>query len=370
MSKTKVAESSKESIKDEHAEKWIKLKDCSWAYISNIILHDRSLIMAPSHFAGHQHGGIRKYNQFKDEWEILVTYPNTTELKTSNHSIAIDSAKNRLYIYNKSSFITCDLKNKVFEQTRNAEDLSCYYEPDPYIFMINSKIHILLNSKKLQKPQHLIYNEKADLFETIHIFDYKRKEDGTNGKFQYSLVYVPSKNKVLMFGGYAETKFNYSDGSTTYFGADLIYEYNVENRKWKLLSVRMPEKVRRCRAILTRNEKYIILICQPAKSNSKTYGNIHILHLNAENEDGIKFSESKIKTPVPGGNNTYYGCMTNDEIIVNGWIRKYEQNNHHKLPNDIKEMVWIWYGEYVHLCRQDVGTHYKIDIHTIIPYYK
>ena len=57
--------------------------------------------------------------------------------------------------------------------------------------------------------------------------------DGFNYNVCGGLVYVQSKQKMLLFGGWGA-----STGCT-----DNIFEYSLKDKKWKLLNIKIPIKL-------------------------------------------------------------------------------------------------------------------------------
>ena len=198
-----------------------------------------------------------------------------------------------IYIYgnfshaNHRAFISMfDIDTQKLNDKICAESVSL----ESYIIFADDNLHVI-GGQQDDSYMHLIYNKDTKEF----------NEHWTFQDFTYhhwgGLVYVKSKYKMLLFGG-----FEGSDCINT----DNIYEYSFADKKWSILDAKLPIRCSSFGFILTPDDKYIIIF--GGWDQHRAIDDIYIWEI-----DRMIFRKCRLKCPVKS---QYRACIMMDEVLI------------------------------------------------------
>ena len=197
--------------------------------------------------------------------------------------------------------------------------------------------------------KHLICNKDSNKFEDHWIFE-EGNSEYNNCMYWVGLVYIQSKRELLLFGGLRLHEDFRKD----------IYRYSFQDKKWVLLSYKLPIAMELFGYILTFDEKYILIF--GGYTGQDEFDTIYIWDLQ-----NMRFKKSEICCPIKDG---FLACITAENIepiVVNGFIRKYIEIDPKIVPQDIIQLIWNWCSDcFVHLISREDKKHWKIDINKIL----
>ena len=138
--------------------------------------------------------------------------------------------------------------------------------------------------------------------------------------FGASVVYVPSKNIILLIGG--------KSGDDKPLG---IWKFCVLSQKWTKMNDIKFEHFN-VSVALTSNEKYVIIAggydqtmheksCDHARQKIRCYSDSMFV-LDISNDEQYTLKECTIKVPIPGHNPIVRAGGIKDECLVVGWIKE------------------------------------------------
>eukprot|EP01084_Bolivina_argentea_P123587 219015_1 len=169
--------------------------------------------------------GLMEYNITNDTWNNIIQYPQDLNINVNNIRLAYDFNKTdqTWYYYlsnsNKAQLIKFNINTNEW-QFHDVIHLGSYVK----CIIINNKCNII-GGKKNNK--HLIWKDDTKQFEEIYQFS-----EHENGYYlSQNIIFIQSKNMLLLFGGTA-AKYVKKLG--------VIYKYNILKQEWKQLSVTMP----------------------------------------------------------------------------------------------------------------------------------
>ena len=246
------------------------------------------------------------------------------------------------------------------------------------VFLDNDKqIHIIIN----EENEQLVWNTKTgNMLSQILEYQFSNNSIRTT-----SFVLIPSKNIILMMGGYGchvdnlpidiSTRLSYNREKDH----DGIWKYCLIEHKWTKLNIKFPYSTVGC--VLTNDEKYVI-ITGGQMANDIDYewtNDIFILDLTSED---YQLRKCKIKCPQSGSCNYSINTVIlggpKDEMLTDGWIKelfKLQQFKHLSLPPTyLIKMISQWYSQpMLHLfygkphCKI-IAKHYEIKVSTILDF--
>ena len=199
--------------------------------------------------------------------------------------------------------------------------------------------------------EHLLWNGEKEQFENIHKIRAKRHEA--------IFVCIPSKNIILMLGGYDPLKNK---------AIDTIYSYDLKNKKWNLLPQKLPVPLAFFGYVLSDNEKYLIIMGGTMVVNVQT-NRIWVMDV-----DNMQFKKCTIRCPAY---DNYHAISMNDgfdaDLLTFGYIRdvwKLSEFSSILYPPEglIKLMATYCSTEFIHLIAWK-GNHCKIALIDILQNY-
>ena len=303
----------------------------------------------PDYFIiGSDGNGIYKYQIGNDnQWTKIVNYP-TTFVEGYTHS-AFNERNGCIYIFDGFGISEYNSKSKMFKEITN--DIGIDID---MLLCINDKIHFLGN-------QHCIFDNETKKFTKLHDLNDQFDVDYMRGL--RSAFHIKSRESILMIDA-----------------GGRIYEYSLVNNKWIKWNIRSPAKSLTGSAVLTKDERYVIIFSnQTDRSRHTNYipltyvtNAIFIYDFRMR-----KFMKSKIELPTEVGisyRNSLSITTRNkfaEELLVFGFVnRVYKLNrfkNVQKLPVYLIKFIGKWISiEYVHFISEVSRKHWRICVDAII----
>eukprot|EP01084_Bolivina_argentea_P111226 198525_1 len=184
---------------------------------------------------------LHKYNINQKEWSEYIKYPESIKLNCSTISIAMNHRDHKIYICQGSSqllMINTQTKKSEIIDTELNNTLSIY--GDTKLAVIDSELNLINTSCK-----HLIFDDTTKELKEFRDF---ALTNCSNIYFNYDLIYLSSKHKMIRFQGN---------------GVADIHEYCCNTKKWKLLDVYGPWNISDgIRCVVTTDEQYVFILDQ------------------------------------------------------------------------------------------------------------
>eukprot|EP01084_Bolivina_argentea_P167042 289976_1 len=162
---------------------------------SNLAMISRSTFVAvPNHTTGDgaSADGIYAYYSNTNQWSIYWKYPKWLSIATD--AITTDLEIKRLYLLNKAcccSINIIDLTSKTWLRTKEQKkDATLGIGSGSSTALINGELHVIGGKSN---PRHLVYRNKE--------FGVIRRWKKMRGFYDHGLVYIKSRNTILLFGG-------------------------------------------------------------------------------------------------------------------------------------------------------------------------
>ena len=183
----------------------------------------------------------------------------------SDFCIAFDKQCNELYIIGGIDAIHI-LHMKEWEVQKH--QLSVKIGIRPAIRFMNGELHIIGG---FQNGNHFVWDDYKKTLKLLHCI-----QKSNRGLAGGSLIHIPSQDKLLLIGGY-----DYGDRTKT----DTIRVYSTKDNEWKELLnengdvIKLPLGLSGFGCILTRDERYIVIIGVTSGTTGGEEINIHHLDL-------------------------------------------------------------------------------------------
>jgi len=191
-------------------------------------------ILAPFKYDEEDIQTLQIYNVDGDSWRRGIEY-STTETST-DLDLVINDNDGTLMTYDFEGNLTTFDMDKQTANHVNIKDVGS----DPQCVILDDQLHIIggYNSNK-----HYIYNPNTNELEEMYEF-----QDLGFGVYEHRLCHIKSQNRLLLFGG---KKFGEL--------MDKMWEYQIDNKLWKKLDIKLPRPCRKMGTLLTMNERYLIM---------------------------------------------------------------------------------------------------------------
>eukprot|EP01084_Bolivina_argentea_P075849 137460_1 len=183
--------------------------------------------------------GIHKYNTHSNKWTKLIQYPD--DINISEHAIAIDTAKYKLYIMSVLNYAATIYE---FDLQKNAfiQEIKVDAGYNNGFVLENESVHVLDSSA------HKSWNIcKSSTWKNVtqqgRSYKFSRASYGVCG------IYVPSKNVILFISGF-------ESAGPSYLG---IRRFNLDTATWETVVNGFEFPKRCCKATLTFDEDFVII---------------------------------------------------------------------------------------------------------------
>ena len=256
---------------------------------------------------------LMKYNTVNKEWTLFLKLN-----EVSFDSMLIDRKLNRLYLgYDHGRIIVKDLSTGLTLQKAGHGNRHVDIQ---YGFVnANGTIHRIggLND------QHITWNKSRGCWNPSEIIP---PVAGDYLIWVSSLIYVKSKNIILMIGGHAHDEYFNDPDSVG------MWRFDITTSAWQHIANVRRNYSQYDHAVLTSDEQYVIVVCDD--------NHIDILDIGDENNYQItKSIELKFKyAPFP----VLTTCREIDVVVlVSGWFRKLFNSEDHPVacPLDILKLI-------------------------------
>lgn len=344
----KTSSSTPKSVKSPKQARWISLKSAPLGHFSKITPMDSKKFLAiPLNNSSYKSDGIYAYIISQNKWIRSLKYGKNHWL--SSIAPSFNQQTNKLYI---AQFVQNNLSIIDFT-TMKWKSINC-----PYLshcdgakcIIINNEFH-LIGGKRSNK--HLLWKEDKEIFEELHVF-----EDLSEGFKSHKLIYIKSKQILLMFGGESVQQ-----------PLDTIYKYEISENKWSEMELKMPQKLSEFGLIATNDERFVILFGGVLYDKRGYTSSKSIFILDLENEI---FSESLIQCPMAYMFDAivYNNYPYSEMILTAGFVRNLRKSQNESLPilpHDIISFIAsLFISEYVHLIDVKDGKHWKMNLDEIV----
>ena len=293
--------------------------------------------------------GIHIYNAIQNKWTLFMEYE---DLDFNFLQLLFDNDQNKLYIFCKrkptyfNHYICIDLETKKYS--------GIYEIRSPSDFLVNVGDNIHMIGGRSVGDKHRVYD-----IGTLRTVSMKAL---TDQPFQgFALIYVASQDVILLIGGCDENE-NYLS----------IWKFCIPHKKWSKIS-KITFPYIRCRAMLTKDERYVIIACGIKLGNTgkrKICTDIRVLDIRDKHNYVLR--KSKVKAPMmsrryPVGQWTMTDGRLRSDIIVEGYIKKLFRGM--MMTKDVVGIIIMYHNdELVHCIRfdRDKSEHFVASLSDIL----
>ena len=305
------------SLSKEQNANWIRLAHRPWAVIdASAVLNDEEFVVIRSNYQ------IFKYNIVRDEWKHMW---EVDELNGHEYtcSAVINRETNRLYVSGSRYFQMAVVDLLTGKMVHELCD-------DPWdhgnLVNVNGTIHRVGGFDN----KHVNWNYNVGDYENvIHTFPWDPRS--------VSLVYVKSKDIILMLGGESG---GYDGNDNEIEQKPLgMWRFQIALSKWEQIDMGIEHSLLAGRTVLTPDEQKIIIIG----------ANIYVLDIQDENH--YKLMQSSVTFQLPTFRGAYSVLMNHAKaeihLVTFGWMRRQKH-----IPKDIKKLIdqFAAYSEYMIHC--------------------
>ena len=136
---------------------------------------------------------------------------------------AYDTSNQILYIQIGSKLIEIDVKENSTKITNDVDEIGGCGRG----VIMDNTLHV---AGGYRNKCHLIWDFTQNKYEKMHEFDVLKS------MAHPGFVYIESRDIMLLFGGY-----DHDVTKDDYYDLDDIYLYDIDNKQWKLLSLKLPK---------------------------------------------------------------------------------------------------------------------------------
>ena len=341
--------------------------ESKWISLAEAPSTRNSFVSDPKHDALYSVAGgeLYKFSGKNNKWYEVATIDDGLSFISWN-TIAMNTATNTLFVDDQEgSMAILELGDNI----DNANKCKIIHGLTPtgsgsQGIIINNEFHVMAGRGH---KKHSKFNESTNTLDIVHNLGSDLLIPSLDG---HRVVKVENDTRILLFGGILN-----------YEASNLIYEYNILQNEWNLLSFTMPKGRSSFGCISVLNGKYVVLFggsCYDwtfSRDRERyLHDDIWIYYVKSK-----RFVMSDIKCPEKGG---FEAVKMNDhkldEITVTGYVRntwnEFKISSHLFPPNYlIKVMQRYFMNEYVHLFQKDSGDwdlreykHWKMNLFDII----
>eukprot|EP01084_Bolivina_argentea_P187517 322980_1 len=232
--KNKLKKRLEDAIEQPKARQWIYLGMISGRIISTFMINNNQFAIVTG-------GKLITYDLTNDESKLLMNFESRAHNIRLGDAMACCDVKNKLiYIYNRNyswrnndeeTLFVINYETKTIQTIRNRHS-SWHVGSGFKLRLICNQLHVIGGCN----DRHLVLNNKTNQFDIFYSFnEYPNWE---------SCIIIDSKNKLLVMG---------DDGW-------IFYEYNMLDRKWKQIDIKLKQLAGMKVCVVTKNEEYAILM--------------------------------------------------------------------------------------------------------------
>ena len=243
--------------------------------------------------------GIYKYNTLSNEgWVPWIKYKSG--YNPYPHNVIFDEVNQQLLVYNDYTTLFVDINTH--EITKITEDVTGNFpEAGAGFALVKDTPHFVGG---WGDNRHIRYFADRNHFEELD------KIDGVSTIYAPGLLYLKSKNSLLLIGGYTKAS-----------EPDINFRIcSLDTMKWRMiLNVKFSHY--HVNAVLTQDEKYAIIRCAFDNLDNEIGDRLYILKIGNENDMEYELRESDVRLPAKTGRIEITGNKEKDELLVHGFIK-------------------------------------------------
>ena len=200
--------------------------------------------------------GLYIFNSTTNKWKLWMKYPDEWK-EVWHHILMFDSKQNCLYLWHKVQFSQpgklrkIDIKTQKYQTIKDIDDedddgISLYVVGKDTVVTSND-IHFIGGGQERNAcNRHIKFDKNKKKFQEIHKFEQ------FDSIYTVSMVYVKSKDVILIFGGSGQKN-----------GIDIggigMMEFSLNTQKWTKIE-NITYNFYDGHAMLTKDEKNVILV--------------------------------------------------------------------------------------------------------------
>ena len=300
--------------------------------------------------------GLYIFDGHRHEWNLWLRYPSEWE-EVWGHTIMFDSTRNELYLWHGVELFKPNKFQKIHITTKQYETIAevavKFNAVERKAVNLPDEIHCFGGKSN----RHIKFNKDTEKFQEIHRF---ASFDRIYCSF---LVYIDSKQVILAF--YAKDGFG-------------VREFSLESQKWRQIED-IEYNYNGGYALLTRDEKHIILV--PRTDKSKNRVDV-ILIMDVLNDGGYKLRKSNIcipKSPAERRQDSDISMVLlrngggdSNQLLVNGFVKEVFRGDEWMIVSDdvINLIIKFYEYEMLHVILSDtrkcVNNHWIIDVSSVL----
>ena len=324
---------------------WMKLAACPGSYFGIPIIRSRNeIIIVPE---SHDVAALLRYDAHKDQYVEWIAYPE--DFYTANHTSAIDTDRNIIYIVGRTKILTINLKT---EQCKLISMKSLHTNTP------NAKLFDPTRYDLSSQPTSIVLGGKLNIFTGNHriIYDDIRNQISVHninfGCYQlidHGMVHIKSQNRLLYVTAESLNirSFNYENNTLC-----LIPKARFDDA----FSSGHPPS-----CVISKDERYIIIFGMHC--NGEIY--IFDIKMNTVRYSNVYTPDTDCRWRAYITSNTY-----TDNVIVAGYLGCHCISNKMdslSMPMDLIQLIILFYAqEDVHLMSLEYGEHFVLPLWDIL----
>ena len=322
--------------------------------IPHLLSNDYEYCMAHVH-------GLKIYNIHTNKWRDGISYlPDVPLMKKYPREIesissCYDISNNTMYIYKfDGRLLQIDMNSNSCQEIISPRPMQRVTFPK--MIFVDNQIHLIGgkdDSKFHRYVQHRIFCKETKqwiIHRTFSISDGKDLGDSGWNFNSFGLIYIKSRNQLLLLGGYSWVNK---------WASDAVYTYCMKDQEWRRHEIKLPERGGMCDFgyTITRNERYVLIFGgSRCRANKRR---IYVLDLEL-----MQIYLSTILCPHISDDFKAIIVTFPNEVLMHGFIRNYYSVE--RMPVDMIRLLCMFHvDDWVHLIDFEIG-HWKMSVNDII----
>lgn len=321
---------------------------------------------------GHQ---VIKYNAVQNKWINFLDIPEAQDGDKRcrlGGSMVIDQCNNKMFVLNMMGFddpyrnpasitsrlFIVDLQSGPILHQSQRDNIGNEDSYDISLVNVNGTIHKMSGTPN-NALIHRVWDDNKMIWEQSTLWEIETYSEVIG----MSLIHVPSENMIVMIGGfnpvYNQKKNN--DEELRHLG---IWTYQIETKRWTEINDSFLFGA--CSAVLTSNEKYIIIDGWGADANLEMCaGTLKVLEVSSGElfDTDVPWKRCDVLYLARTGGNFNRAQIS---LLVFGWLRKqFSKDEFESFPTVIVGVIEQWCSvsskEMIHLLKESpIGHQQKL----------
>lgn len=312
-------------------------------------INNEEYIVIPHKQESVRSDGIYSYNIKNNKFTKIIDYPTRENYQVYAQTSAYDPKHNCIYLSFVKDLAVSNTRHilRIDLNTKKLDILSQYESNGNFstLIVIDNKLHQIGGG---DKPIHSMWDLSKLQDENYKKVEYKLHGSQTERLRNTGLIYLKSRNCLLLFGGARR-----NDPS------DSIHEFSLTDNKWIELNTKLPRRVSEFGIVKTRSERYVIIMGGSMRDE---------IYIFDTRDNTIK--TSKIKTPV---RENFHAAITNNnnEMLTFAFIRDCYRDKEFEdvpqIPLSLMDLIAEWcINDEIYLLQLAEGHHWRINVDTIL----